>query len=72
MKMLQLYRETSGPTETTKPTGVVAEAVVFSNDVSVLHWLTEPNGTEIYLSEEAMRDIRESSGRSYFVEVGAK
>lgn len=65
-KLLLLVRNQPGPTETMKVTGVVAEAVVFSDGLAVLHWLTEPRGTEFYPDETAMRAIREVSGRSRF------
>lgn len=48
--------------------GVVAEAVVFTDGTAVLHWLTEPRATEAYPSEEAMRQVREASGRSVFLD----
>lgn len=65
---LALIRETPGPSEVTKDTGIVAEAVVFSDGSAVLHWLTSPWATEVYASEADMRKIREFSGRSHFTE----
>lgn len=65
-RLLYLSRLVPGPTPATRVTGVVAEAVVFSDGPAVLHWLTEPRGTEMYPSEADMREIRESSGRSVF------
>lgn len=67
--MYHLVRQAPGPTAQTAVTGVVAEAVVFGDGIAVLHWLTEPRGTEFYPSEAAMRQIREGSGRSRFVQV---
>lgn len=48
--------------------GVVAEAVLFTDGAAVLHWLTEPHVTEVYPSEDAMRQVREASGRSVFLD----
>jgi hypothetical protein len=67
---LELVREHPGPSEETKYTGIVAEAVVFSDGTAVLHWLTNPGATEIYASEKDMRKIREFSGRSRFCDPG--
>jgi hypothetical protein len=47
--------------------GYVADAIVFSDGMSILRWRTEPRGVEIYPTEQAMRDVRERSGRSHFV-----
>lgn len=63
-----LSRLKPGTTEATRVTGIVAVALVCPDGVSILHWLTEPRGTEIYPSEDAMRQIREASGRSVFTE----
>lgn len=65
-RILQLVRTEPGPSEETRPTGVVAEAAVFSSGTAVLHWLTRPGATEVYASEADMRRIREFSGRSRF------
>ena len=70
IKTLMLFR--SGDAGGADPTVVVAYAVVFADGVSVLHWLTEPNSTEVYGSEADMRSVRESSGRSRFLEASAK
>ena len=70
MKTLRLVRDVPGPTEQTRETGGVAEAVVFSDGRAVLHWLTDPRGTEFYESEADMREVREASGRSRFTETG--
>jgi hypothetical protein len=71
MKTLHLIRDVPGPTvHAAWLTGIVAEAVVFSDGLAVLHWLTDPAGTEIYPSEDAMREVREASGRSRFIETG--
>jgi len=70
MKTLRLVRDVPGPTEQTRETGGVAEAVIFSDGRAVLHWLTEPRATEFYESEDAMREVREASGRSRFIETG--
>jgi hypothetical protein len=70
MKTLRLVRDVPGPTEQTRETGGVAEAVVYSDGRAVLHWLTEPRGTELYDSEADMRAVREASGRSRFTETG--
>lgn len=67
--LLRLVRLSPGPSEMTAPTGVVADAIVFSDGLAILHWRTDPHGTEIYESEDAMRRVRESSGRSHFEEV---
>ena len=67
-RLLSLVRMEPGPSEETRPTGIVAEATVFSDGTAVLHWLTEPRGTEFYPDETAMRKIREASGRSRFYE----
>jgi len=75
MKTFQLIRDTPGNTEATAVTGIVAEATVFSGGLAVLHWLTSPDGTEVYPApsgEEAMREVRESSGRSRFAETTAQ
>lgn len=69
-QVLLLIRTEPGPSEETRPTGVVAEAIVFSDGPAVLHWLTDPHGTEFYESEADMRRIREHSGRSRFYEAG--
>jgi hypothetical protein len=68
MKTLTLQRFKSGPTEVTLPLGDVAEAVVFTDGLAVLRWLTEPYGIEIYPTETDMRMVRERSGRSQFIE----
>jgi hypothetical protein len=73
MKTFQLVRVIPGQTETTQVTGIVAEAAVFSDGLAVLHWLTDPAGTEVYPApdgEALMRQVRESSGRSQFRETG--
>jgi hypothetical protein len=73
MKTFQLFRMAPGPDEITARTGIVAEAAVFSDGLAVLHWLTDPAGTEIYPApdgEDDMRAVRESSGRSQFHETG--
>jgi hypothetical protein len=70
MKTLRLVRDVPGPAEQTRETGGVAEAVVYSDGRAVLHWLTEPRGTEFYDSEADMRAVREASGRSRFTETG--
>ena len=49
--------------------GHVADAIVFPDGMSILRWRTEPKGVEIYPTEQAMRDVRERSGRSILVEV---
>lgn len=49
--------------------GHVADAIVFPDGMSILRWRTEPKGVEIYPTEQAMRDVRERSGRSQFVRV---
>ena len=67
-RILFLSRTEAGPTEMTRQTGVVAEAVVFSDGQAILHWLTYPRGTEVYPSEAEMRAVREGSGRSRFCE----
>jgi len=67
-RILSLVREVPGPSEVTRPTGIVAEACVFSDGSAVLRWLTNPGATEWYASEEDMRKIREFSGRSRFCE----
>ena len=59
----------AGVDEVTRRTGLVAEAVVFSDGHCVLHWVTDPYATEFYCAEEDMRKIREASGRSRFTEV---
>lgn len=64
---MKLVRKSPGETNVSQATGVVAEAVVFSDGLSVLHWLTDPAGTEMYAQEEMMRRVRELSGRSEFV-----
>jgi hypothetical protein len=66
IRILVLTRITPGPSPETQVTGDVAEAVVFSDGPAVLHWLTEPRGTEFYPSEQDMRKIREFSGRPEF------
>lgn len=68
VRILQLLREQPGP-GIAGATGIVAEAVVYSDGVAVLHWLTAPGGTEFYPSEADMRLVRESSGRSRFTEA---
>jgi hypothetical protein len=45
---------------------IVADAVVFPDGMCVLHWRTDPPGTEIYPSKSAMHQIRHASGRSVF------
>jgi hypothetical protein len=67
-RCLTLIRTEPGPSDETKPTGIVAEAAVYSDGTAVLHWLTSPGATEVYASEEDMRAIREFSGRSRFYE----
>jgi len=67
-RILLLIRTEPGPSDMTRPTGTVAEAIVFTDGQSVLHWLTYPRGTEVYPSEAEMRAVRESSGRSRFYE----
>lgn len=66
IRVLILERDEPGPSDETRPTGAVAEAVVFSDGMTVLHWLTSPGSTEVYQSEADLRKIRESSGRSRF------
>jgi hypothetical protein len=68
-RVLRLVRTEPGQ-GAAQPTGTVAEAAVFSDGTAVLHWLTDPGGTEFYASEQAMRGVRESSGRSRFTEPG--
>lgn len=68
-RVFWLIRDEPGPTPETAMVGTVADAVVFEDGVAVLHWRTAPAGTEIYPSEEAMRTVRERSGRSRFSEV---
>lgn len=67
MKTLVLIRDVPGLTSETAFTGAVADAAVFPDGTSVLHWRTAPTGTEFYPSESAMRLVRERSGRSRFV-----
>jgi hypothetical protein len=69
IRVLELIRSIPGSDEITRRTGVVAEAVVFSDGTAVLHWTAEPYGTEMYPSEDRMREVRERSGRSQFREV---
>jgi hypothetical protein len=64
--VLVLERTEPGPSDETRTTGAVAEAIVFSDGTAVLHWLTNPGATEVYRSEKDMRKIREFSGRSRF------
>lgn len=68
-RILHLIRTTLGLSGQLVSRDVVAEAAVFSDGPAVLHWLTDPAGTEFYPSEAAMRHVRESSGRSRFEEV---
>jgi hypothetical protein len=70
-RLLHLIRTEPGP-GVAEPTGTVAEAVVFSDGTAVLHWLTDPCGTEFYASEDAMRGVRERSGRSAFAESATR
>lgn len=49
-----------------KEGAVTADAIVFPDGVSVLHWRTDPASTEVYPSAEAMYKVREASGRSQF------
>jgi hypothetical protein len=73
MRTFQLIRDTPGTTPAAEVTGVVAEAVIFSDGQAVLHWLTYPAGTEVYPApggEALMREVREASGRSRFAETG--
>jgi hypothetical protein len=73
VKTFWLERVFPGQTEMTMVTGTVAEATVFSDGLAVLHWLTDPAGTEVYPAPDGeilMRQVRESSGRSRFTETG--
>jgi len=65
-RLLRLIRMVPGQSPEAAPTGVVADAVVFPDGTSVLHWRSMPAATEIYPSEHAMRQVRERSGRSRF------
>lgn len=49
-----------------KERAVTADAVVFPDGLSVLHWRTSPSSTEVYPSEDDLRAVREASGRSRF------
>jgi hypothetical protein len=73
MRTFQLIRETPGPSAAMQVTEIVAEAVVYSDGLAVLHWLTDPAGTEVYPAPDGeilMRQVRERSGRSQFRETG--
>lgn len=69
LRIFNLIRTAPGPSEQTARTGIVAEAIVFSDGTAVLRWLSTPGATEFYASEKDMRKIREFSGRSHFTEI---
>lgn len=69
LRIFSLIRTAPSPSDETSRTGIVAEAIVFSDGTAVLRWLTAPGATEFYASEKDMRKIREFSGRSHFTEI---
>jgi hypothetical protein len=69
VKCLQLVRLVAGQTPQTAATGVVADVAVFPDGRCILVWRTDPAGIEIYPSEDALRQVREASGRAVFREL---
>lgn len=56
-RLFRLIRSTPGSAPAAQVTGIVAEAAVFSDGLSILHWLTPPQGTEIYSTEQQISGV---------------
>ena len=69
MKNLVLFERPPGLGGARVPP-IVADAVVFPDGMSVLHWRTRNRGAvEIYATETAMRTAREHARRVHFEEA---